>query len=66
MKKLAKVDPTSSTAEIIANNDVVETEVVNDDIEEGIHVTHSLYDDIEEKIHATHALIETTKSIQNV
>ena len=70
MKKFAKVDPGCktilSTAEIIANNADVETEVVNEDIEEGIHVTHSFYDDIEEKIPATHALIETTKSIQNL
>ena len=57
MKKLAKVDPTSSTAEIIANNDVVETEVVTDDIEERF---------IDNHIHATHSLIETTKSIQDL
>ena len=69
MKKIAKVDPcsktTSSTAEIIANNDDVETEVVNDNIEErtrllfdnvGIPIKErkSLYDNLDEKIHATH------------
>ena len=78
MKKFAKVNPCSKTnpsmAEIIANNDVVETEVVNDYIGEGIDVTRSLFDNekkllsdnLEENIHAARALIETSKSIRTV
>ena len=79
MKKFAKVDPcsktTSSTAEIIAKNDDVETDVVNDNIKER---TRLLFDNVEipieerklsnldEKIHASSAFFDTAKTIQDV
>ena len=70
MNKFPKLDQSSkynrSMDKIIANNDDLETEVVNNYIEERNNATTSISENLVEEIHATNAINATMKCIRTV